>query len=321
MQTLPSHPSLPRRSLAARLGITSIAREELVRRHALPASRFVTIAGNTIHYVDEGHGKPIVLLHGFGASLHTWNGVAAELARERRVIRVDLPPFGVTGPLRAAGGTLETMDIDAYRRFIDQFVDALGLTHASFVGNSLGGLIAWDYALRHRGAVHKLVLIDAVGFPMKLPFYVGLFNNPFVRVSASWLMPETIVKSAVRDVYGDKRKLDAVTLARYVDFFHGEDTRAAIVKMVPTLNFDALPTDALATLDIPTLVLWGGKDRWIPPAHAQQFAQRIPGARLIVYPELGHIPMEEAPQRVLPDLQAFLATAHTAPSDERQAAR
>lgn len=321
MPTPPSHSSLPRRSLAARLGITSIPREELVRRHALPASRFVTIAGNTIHYVDEGHGEPIVLLHGFGASLHTWNGIAAELAGERRVIRVDLPPFGITGPLRSASGALETMDVDAYRRFIDEFVGTLGLARASFVGSSLGGLIAWDYALRHRGAVDKLVLIDAAGFPMKLPFYVGLFKNPFVRVSASWLMPETIVKNAVRDVYGDKRKLDAVTLARYVDFFHGDDTRAAIVKMVPTLDFDALPTDALATLDLPTLVLWGGKDRWIPPAHCEQFAQRIPRARSIVYPELGHIPMEEAPQRVLPDLHAFLSTAHTAPVNEMRAAR
>jgi Predicted hydrolases or acyltransferases (alpha/beta hydrolase superfamily) len=185
------------------------------------------------------------------------------------------------------------------------------------MGNSLGGLIAWDYAVRHRDAVERLVLIDSAGFPMKLPIYIGLFNSALVRVSSPWWLPKSLSRSAVRNVYGDARKLDAVTLRRYVEFFHGEGTRTAIGKMVPTLDFKDVDTDVLKTLKVPSLVLWGAKDRWIPPAHAAEFASRIPGAKSVMYPGLGHIPMEEAPERVMTDLRAFLGTSGaTAPAVE-----
>lgn len=313
MASIDSTPSalaapLPPRSLAAKLGITSVPRAELRRRYTQSGSRFIRIMGADVHYVDEGSGDVVVMIHGFASSLHTWNRVADELKRERRVIRLDLPPFGVTGPLRASNGAIETMNLPTYRRFIDTFIQALGITRATFIGNSLGGLISWDYAVRHREAVERLVLIDSAGFPMKLPIYIGLFNSALVRVSSPWMLPEIIIKSAVRSVYGDPRKLDATTLRRYIEFFHGEGTRAAIGKMVPTLDFTEVDTDVLRTLDVPSLVLWGAKDHWIPTAHAAEFASRMPGAKSVMYAGLGHIPMEEAPERVMVDLHAFLGT-------------
>lgn len=308
---------LPSRSLAARLGITSVPRDELRRRYTQSGSSFVKIMGADVHYIDEGSGDIIVMIHGFASSLHTWNRVANEFKRDHRVIRLDLPPFGVTGPLRSSSGDIETMNLPTYRRFIDTFMQALGISRATFIGNSLGGLISWDYAVRHREAVERLVLIDSAGFPMKLPIYIDLFNNALVRVSSPWWLPEAIVKSAVRNVYGDPRKIDAVTLRRYVEFFHGEGTRAAIGKMVPTLDFKEVDTGVLKTLDVPSLVLWGAKDRWIPPAHSAEFASRIPGAKSVMYPGLGHIPMEEAPEQVIADLRAFLRTRAThVPAEE-----
>jgi pimeloyl-ACP methyl ester carboxylesterase len=311
-----STPLAPR-SLAARLGISSVPRDELRQRYTQRGSKFVRIMGADVHYVDEGSGELLVMIHGFASSLHTWDSVADELSRSYRVIRLDLPPFGVTGPLRSPSGEIETMNLPTYRRFIDTFMQALGLDtrRVTLIGNSLGGLISWDYAVRHRDAVERLVLIDAAGFPMKLPIYIGLFNSALVRMSAPWWLPEQIIKSAVRNVYGDPRKLAAPVLRRYIEFFHGEDTRAAIGKMVPTLDFADLDTSVLTTLDVPSLVLWGAKDRWIPPAHAAEFAQRIPGAQAVMYAGLGHIPMEEDPARVLDDLRAFLAkqTVRTGP--------
>lgn len=309
--TRSSTAALPPRSIVARLGISSVARDDLRRRYSLSGSKFVKIMGADVHYVDQGQGGTIVMLHGFASSLHTWNRVADELSRSHRVIRLDLPPFGVTGPLRSTSGAIETMNLPTYRRFIDTFLQALGIGRASFIGNSLGGLIAWDYAVRHRGAVERLVLIDSAGFPMKLPIYIGLFNSALVRASSRWWLPEAIVKSAVRNVYGDSRRIDAATLRRYVEFFQGEGTRTAIGKMVPTLDFREVDPDALKTLDVPALVLWGAKDRWIPPEHAAEFASRIPAAKSVTYAELGHIPMEEAPERVLVDLRAFLGTSAT----------
>ncbi|WP_116140316.1 alpha/beta fold hydrolase [Trinickia diaoshuihuensis] len=310
MQATPSRAALPRRSWLERLGVISLGRDELVRRYGRPHSRFLSLMGARVHYLDEGigtaEGPPIVLLHGFGASLDTWDGVAAGLAREHRVIRVDLPPFGITGPLRAASGDIATMDLPSYRAFIDAFVAALGIDRAIFIGNSLGGLIAWDYALRHRAGVDRLVLVDAAGFRMRLPRHIALFTQPLVRATVAHCMPDAFIVDAIRSVYGNPRLPDTATLRRYADFFHGEGTREAVVKMVPTLDFAKLDVESLARLDVPTLVLWGGKDRWIPLAHANEFVRRIRGAHSVVYPELGHIPMEEAPERVLADLQAFL---------------
>lgn len=310
---------LPPRSLAARLGITSVPRDELKRRYTQSGSRFVQIMGTDVHYIDEGPHKPaagsadvIVMIHGFASSLHTWNDIAPDLARDHRVIRLDLPPFGVTGPLRDQTGAIATMNLPTYRRFIDTFMQALGISRATLVGNSLGGLLSWDYAVRHRDAVERLVLIDAAGFPMKLPIYIGLFNNALVRMSSPRWLPEAIVKSAVRNVYGDPRRLAPHVLRRYIEFFQSEGTREAIGKMVPTLDFAEVDTDVMKSLDVPTLVLWGAKDRWIPPAHAAEYTRRIPNARSIMYEGLGHIPMEEAPERVLQDMRAFLMKSSAA---------
>lgn len=161
--------------------------------------------------------------------------------------------------------------------------------------------------MRHRNAVGRLVLIDAAGFPMKLPVYLGLFNNALVRMSAPWCLPEAIISSAVCNVYGDPRKIAPEVMRRYVEFFHAKGTREAIGKMVPTLDFADLDTDVMKSLDLPKLVLWGALDRWIPQAHAAEFTHHILGAHSVMYDRLGHIPMEEAPQRVLHDLRMFFA--------------
>jgi pimeloyl-ACP methyl ester carboxylesterase len=99
------------------------------------------------------------------------------------------------------------------------------------------------------------------------------------------------------------------TFRRYVDFFYAEGSREAIGRMVPKLDFADLATDLLAGVRAPTLVLWGDRDRWIPPAHADAFLARLPNATLRRYAGLGHIPMEEDPHRVATDLLPFLDAA------------
>jgi pimeloyl-ACP methyl ester carboxylesterase len=292
-----------------RVGLFSLSRATLAQRHALPASRWVRVLDAMVHYTDEGpaDGETLVLIHGFGASLHTWQGIVPALAQRYRVLRLDLAPFGLTGPLRDARGRIETMDVHRYRDFIDAFLAAVNVRRASIIGNSLGGLIAWDLAVRRPDAVDKLVLIDAAGFPMRLPIYIDLFRHAPVRWSAPWMLPEFIIRAATRDVYGDASRVPESTFRRYVDFFYAEGSREAVGKMVPRLDFAQLDTHLLGSVRAPTLVLWGERDRWIPPAHAQAFTERIPGAQLRRYAGLGHVPMEEDPQRVAADLLPFLA--------------
>jgi pimeloyl-ACP methyl ester carboxylesterase len=303
-----------------RVGLVSLSRDVLARRYALPASRWIQVMGALVHYTEEGvpEGEPLVLIHGFGASLHTWEGLMPALRQRYRVIRLDLAPFGLTGPLRDARGRIATMDIDAYRAFIDGFLAALSLSRATFIGNSLGGLIAWDLAARRPAMVNRLVLIDAAGFPMKLPIYIDLFRHAAVRWSAPWLLPEWIIRAATRDVYGDAARVPEATFRRYVDFFYAAGSREAVGRMVPKLDFDQLDTERLRGVRQPTLVLWGDRDRWIPPAHAAEFAARIPDVTLHRYAGLGHVPMEEDPQRVAADLLRFLDGARTAPPSKQQ---
>ena len=293
-----------------RIGLRSIGRDVLIARYAKPQSRYLPLMGTRVHYTDEGAANAdgtLLLIHGFGASLHTWDGVLPQLTRRYRVIRFDLPPFGITGPLRDAQGRPRTMELPLYRDFIDAFVDSLGLSKLTLIGNSLGGMVSWDFAMRHPGRVEKLVLIDSAGFPMKLPIYIDLFNHLSVRLTSPWMLPEGIIRAATRDVYGDPSRVSEPTLRRYTDFFYAEGARQAIGKMVPKFRFDDVDTSGLAAIHAPTLILWGQRDRWIPPAHAGEFARRIPGATLRMYPALGHIPMEEDPVRVGTDLYAFLA--------------
>ena len=292
-----------------RIGLRSIGRDVLIARYAKPQSRYLPLMGTRVHYTDEGAANAegtLLLIHGFGASLHTWDGVLPQLTQRYRVIRLDLPPFGITGPLRDAQGRPRTMELPLYRDFIDAFVDSLGLSKLTLIGNSLGGMVSWDFAVRHPGRVEKLVLIDSAGFPMQLPIYIDLFNHLAVRLTSPWMLPEGIIRAATRDVYGDPSRVSEPTLRRYADFFYADGARQAIGKMVPKFRFDDVDTSGLASIRVPTLILWGQRDRWIPPAHAGEFARRIPGATLRMYPALGHIPMEEDPVRVGTDLCAFL---------------
>jgi len=295
-----------------RVGWFSISNNTLRRRYALANSRWLDVGGGMVHYTDEGpaDAPTLVLIHGFAASLHTWQGITAMLALRYRVIRVDIPPFGLTGPLRDERGKPVTMDLDRYRDFVDRLVAALRIRRATFIGNSLGGFLAWDLAVRRPDLIDKLVLIDAAGFPMKLPIYIDLFRHALVRWTSPWLLPEFVIRAATRDVYGDRASVPEATYRRYVDFFYGKGVREAIGRMVPKLDFDAAPTHLLQAIEAPTLVLWGGQDRWIPPSHAQLFTSAIPGARLCRYEQLGHIPMEEDPRSVLADLLPFLQGRH-----------
>ncbi len=146
-------------------GHRDIPVEELKSRYANASSRFAPIEGMSVHYRVEGNESdsiPLVLLHGTGASLHTWDGWVNEMKASRKLIRLDLPAFGLTGPSPS-----RKYDIDLYYQVVIQLLDRLGVDQVDIAGNSLGGCVAWYTALQSPGRVRKLVLIDAVGYPFE----------------------------------------------------------------------------------------------------------------------------------------------------------
>jgi pimeloyl-ACP methyl ester carboxylesterase len=276
---------------------------ELLATYATPPSRFLELEGMRVHVRDEGQGPPLVLLHGTGASLHTWDGWVAAMKSHRRLVRLDLPGYGLTGP--APDGDYRP---ERYARTVAAVMDQLGIPRADIAGNSLGGRIALVLALDHPGRVRKLVLLDAGGFAdTPPPALFAMARNPVGKVLLQYLTPELLVRRNLRDVYGDPDRVDEVTVRRYQDLSRRAGNRAALVAR---LNGPAPPVLAgrLGELRLPVLIQWGAKDRWIPLAHGEGFQRAIAGAQLAIYPDAGHVPMEEIPVVTARDADAFLGS-------------
>lgn len=287
--------------------------QSLVGRWAPPPSSLVEVKGQLVHLRDEGPRAdpvPLVLLHGTSASLHTWEGWAKALRGQRRVISLDLPGFGLSGPW---GGSYagSAYQVSNWTRFTLDLLDQLGVSRFAIGGNSLGGEIAWHVALAAPQRVQRLILVDAGGYPFEpesLPAGWRLANVPVLSRLVEHLLPRALVAEGVHSVYGDPARVSAELVDRYYELTLREGNRAALGQRMRSLE-RGRDAAAIATLKLPTLVLWGGKDRLIVPAYGRRFAHDIEGSRLIVFDGLGHVPQEEDPARTVEPVKAFLGLA------------
>jgi pimeloyl-ACP methyl ester carboxylesterase len=284
--------------------------EGLVARWGQAPSEFLDLDGQLVHYRDEGpkaDAAPIVLLHGTSASLHTWDGWTKALQGTHRVIRIDLPAFGLTGPFtgRFAGQTYTGAN-DA--SFVLAVLDRLGVQRFSVAGNSLGGEVAWRIAAQAPQRVHKLVLVDAIGYPLDgqdIPLGWKFARLPVLGRLTEHMLPRPIIVQGLASAYADPAKISDALVDRYFELTLREGNRAALVQRAQTWS----PDDGVAKVTgvtAPTLVLWGGRDRLVPPALAQRFAADIPGAQVQVFDDLGHVPQEEDAGRTVAAVVAFL---------------
>ncbi len=284
--------------------------ESLVARWAPPPSDFMEIRGQLVHFRDEGpHDDPVplVLLHGTAASLHTWQGWAGALRSRKRVITFDLPGFGLTGPF---AGQYPPDDYrgDALARFTIDVVDALHVGRFAIGGNSLGGEVAWRVATLVPGRVTQLILVDSSGYnftPIKLPVGFQVARIPVFNHVSEYLTPRSVVEESVKDVYGDPSRVSAELVDRYFEMLMREGNRRALNIRINEIPTDLAP-ERIRTLHVPTLILWGAKDRLIPPVNAEKFHHDIAGSQLVVFPGLGHVPQEEDAQESVAPVRTFL---------------
>jgi pimeloyl-ACP methyl ester carboxylesterase len=280
--------------------------EALVAKWAQPPSTFIDLMGLRVHLRDEGpqtDALPIVLLHGTGASLHTWDGWTAILRQDRRVIRFDLPGFGLTGPR-----TDSDYSIERYAEFVVAILDRLGVQKAVIAGNSLGGRIAWGTAVLYPDRVEKLVLLDASGYdfkPESVPIGLMLARIPVLRDMIRNVLPRSFVRSSIENVYGDPARVTPELVDLYYDITTRAGNRQALAERLEQLEPGAM-AHRLPEIRQPTLILWGRKDRLIPVENAQRFHADIKRSTLIIWDELGHVPQEEDPARTVQALQSFL---------------
>ena len=279
--------------------------QQLSAKWAKPPSQFLAVNGMQVHLRDEGPRDdplPIVLLHGTAASLHTWDGWASSLVAQRRVIRFDLPAFGLTGP-----DPNNDYSIDAYVRLVGAVVDQLGVKEFVLAGNSLGGQIAWGAALSMPQRVKKLVLVDSAGYaitPISVPIGFAVARTPGLRVLMEYVLPRGVVASTVRNVYGDPSLVTPELVDRYYDLSLRAGNRQALaIRLEQRLSGDEA---SIKKLILPTLIMWGAKDRLIPLDNGKRFASDIAGSNLLVFEDLGHVPHEEDAQRTVEAFRAFL---------------
>ena len=284
--------------------------ETLVARWAPPPSDFVEVKGQLVHLRDEGpraDALPIVLLHGTAASLHTWEGWVKALKPQRRVLTLDLPGFGLTGPY-AGQYAADDYGGDAYARFVIDVLDALKLPRVVLGGNSLGGEIAWRVATLAPQRVERLILVDAAGpafTPQSVPLGFVVARVPPLAWLSRHLLPRELVAQGLASVYGDPARITPAVVDRYFELTLREGNRRALSLRLQQM---ALGEDEarIATITQPTLILWGGRDRLIPPAVGRQFEQRIAGSRRVQLDDLGHVPQEEDPLRSVEPVKAFI---------------
>jgi pimeloyl-ACP methyl ester carboxylesterase len=277
----------------------------LMARWAQPPSQFVDVLGMNVHLRDEGPREdpmPIVLLHGTSASLHTWEGWARALRPTRRVIRLDLPGFGLTGPRPD-----QRYDLESYTAFMRALFDRLGVQSCVLGGNSFGGNLAWKTALVD-ARVRKLVLVDAGGYPnpnARLPLGFRLASTPIIKRFVAYSLPRSVVERSVRSVYGDPSKVTPELVDLYFDLAVREGNRAAVVKRFEQAR--ATAHEEVAAVGVPTLIVWGGRDELVTPEFAARFHRDIRGSELVIFDELGHVPHEEAPETTVAPVVAFVA--------------
>src|SRR5262245_37388735 len=279
---------------------------ELARRWAKPPSTFVDAAGMRVHLRDEGprdDSTPIVLLHGSGSSLHAWDGWAAALRDTRRVIRFDLPGFGLTGPTPDG-----IYGIERDTAVLVAVLDSLGVARCVLGGNSLGGAIAWRAALAHSDRVERLILVDAGGYPSRpisMPIGFWLARTPVLRWLLEHTLPRFLVEQGFRHVFGDPAKVTPDMIDRSVELMQRAGNRRAFLERVRQRPSETLAY-RIPELKLPTLIVWGGRDRLIPPQNAERFHRDIAGSTLAMFDDLGHAPEEEDPIRTVAAVKRFL---------------
>jgi pimeloyl-ACP methyl ester carboxylesterase len=278
------------------------SRAELEARYSQAATDFLPVAGMRMHVRISGpaDAPAIVLLHGLGSSLHTWEAWAQQL-EGYRVIRIDLPGFGLTGP-DPGNDYSDEHSVQVLLALMDQ----LKLDKASVIGHSMGGRLAWRFAADHPERVEKLVLISPDGFASPGFEYGKAPEVPATMNLMRYAMPKSLLRMNLLPGYANPKVATDALVTRYYDMMLAPGVRGAILeRMRQTVLQDPVPF--LNRIHAPTLLVWGEQDQMIPFHNSADYLRALPNATLVPLPGVGHLPQEEAPSSALEPVKAFLA--------------
>jgi pimeloyl-ACP methyl ester carboxylesterase len=287
------------------LGIRSTPVEKLKCKYCDEESKFIKINGIDVHYKDQGQGPVLVLLHGVVSFLQTWDGWYDELNEYYRIIRLDMPGWGITGP-----SPEERYLADDINAFLDSFLDALKIKRCFMAGNSLGGFYAWNYAVHRPDMIEKLVLMDPIAFNQSLPYEFRLVQIPGMKfIINNMMLPRMLIKTSIQRLYGRKERIKPEVYDMYWENIMREGNRRTLTKIFKFIAM--MSTSDTVYLDVkkitmPVLISWGRQDIWSRWKETlEQWTRDLPHAELLLYDECGHMPMEEIPQVTARDAHEF----------------
>jgi pimeloyl-ACP methyl ester carboxylesterase len=285
--------------------------ETLAARYESPASRYVELAdGVRVHYRDEGqlNGPALLLVHGFSASLETWAPWIERLSDEYRLISIDLPGHGLTSAPPGYDASIES-----FAGLVEAFAQAQHFDRFAIAGNSMGGNVAWEYALAHPERVDALVLIDSAGWieteteQNRQPIGLGLLRNPVTGPLLRELDSTLIVRQGLQTAFADPALATEANVTRYVEFSRAPGHREILLRLMADRSARTpASAERLAPITAPTLIIWGDRDNLIPPRHAELFRTAIAGAEVLMLENIGHLPQEEAADATADAVREFL---------------
>lgn len=278
-------------------------------KYSSATSRFAELSpGLTVHYRDEGRkdGRTVLLVHGSNASLHTWEPWVKRLGSDYRIVTLDLPGHGLTGA--HPDGVYDTR---VFVDVVDRLAKKLGLRRFVIGGNSMGGGVSWSYALAHPEKVDALLLVDASGAPQgkprDLPIGFRLARMPVIKHLARIITPRGVFEASIKKSMRVQTGINDALVDRYWELNRYPGNRAATTQRFGAMS-KILPANPaqLASIKAPVMIMWGAEDNLIPQSSATWFAKAMPAAKLVVYAGVGHIPMEEVPNRSAADVKLWL---------------
>ncbi len=267
----------------------------------------IDVAGTRLHMRDSGPetAPAVIFLHGFGASLHTWEPWANTLAKDLRVIRIDLPGSGLSAP-DTTGDYTDKRSL----QILNALMDKLGLARAGLVGHSIGGRIAWTFAGTYPNRVDKLVLIAPDGFASPGFEYGKTPEVPAMAKLMRFALPKPLLTMSLKPAYARPETMTDELATRYHDLMLAPGSRSALLaRMAQTVLVDPLPI--LKQINAPTLLVWGEQDAMIPFANSNDYLKAIKDAKRVSFKGVGHLPHEEAPAESVTAVRGFLLSPTT----------
>ena len=279
-----------------------LERAELEKRYAASSTQTIELDGLKVHYKETGpQGAPaLLLLHGFGSSLQAWDDWSVKLEQKYRVIRLDLPGFGLTGASPDHDYS-EEKDL----AILTHFANKLGLDKFSVIGHSMGGKMAWSLAAAQPDRVQALVLMAPDGFPETKDIGTKPYEVPAIMGLIKYVLPKYLVRKSIEPAFAEADALNDALVNRYYDMLRAPGVRGAILERSnQTIYTDPVPR--LKAIKAPTLLIWGEQDQMIPSTNAQSYATVLSNSTTVLIPKLGHLLQEEQPEKGLAAVMQFL---------------